>query len=256
MGGGRGGPGTSTNVVELYIFNALIRTSLPGIAAAASVLLFVVSVLLIFPLFRARRRANDRRRRHDQASQRAQARRAAPCLVPGPGADAVHDLDGAEERRGLCDRQARPALSAGAREFPLGDRRQPVRRLDGQQPDPGRRRGRAEHRRLLPCRLCHRLHGVPRAALAAGRQHLADGRAADRDDRAALRALFAARADQHLSGRHHHLCRADHALLGLSADHLLPHRAEGAVRVRAHRRRGRFHHPAARSCCRCRCPRS
>ena len=55
MGGGRGGPGTATVVLELYIFNALIRTSLPGIASAASVLLFLVSVLLIFPLFRARR---------------------------------------------------------------------------------------------------------------------------------------------------------------------------------------------------------
>jgi ABC-type sugar transport system permease subunit len=59
MGGGRGGPGTSTVVVELYIFNALIRTSLPGIASAASVLLFLVSVALIFPLFRARRKANS-----------------------------------------------------------------------------------------------------------------------------------------------------------------------------------------------------
>jgi ABC-type sugar transport system permease subunit len=57
IGGGRGGPGTSTVVVEFYIFNALIRTSLPGIASAASVLLFLVSVALIFPLFRARRRA-------------------------------------------------------------------------------------------------------------------------------------------------------------------------------------------------------
>ncbi|MGL4294641.1 MAG: carbohydrate ABC transporter permease [Aestuariivirga sp.] len=59
MGGGRGGPGTATMVVELYIFNALIRTSLPGIASAASVLLFLVSVLLIFPLFRARRRVRE-----------------------------------------------------------------------------------------------------------------------------------------------------------------------------------------------------
>jgi ABC-type sugar transport system permease subunit len=32
IGGGRGGPGTSTMVVEFYIFNALIRSSLPGIA--------------------------------------------------------------------------------------------------------------------------------------------------------------------------------------------------------------------------------
>lgn len=59
IGGGRGGPGTSTTVVELYIFNALIRTSLPGIAAAVSVLLFLVSLLLIVPLFLVRRRANE-----------------------------------------------------------------------------------------------------------------------------------------------------------------------------------------------------
>jgi len=59
MGGGRGGPGTSTMVVELYIFNALVRTSLPGIASAVSVLLFLVSLLLIVPLFLARRRANE-----------------------------------------------------------------------------------------------------------------------------------------------------------------------------------------------------
>lgn len=59
MGGGRGGPGTSTMVVELYIFNALIRTSLPGIASAVSVVLFLVSLLLIVPLFLARRRAED-----------------------------------------------------------------------------------------------------------------------------------------------------------------------------------------------------
>lgn len=59
IGGGRGGPGTSTMVVELYIFNALIRTSLPGIASAVSVMLFAVSLLLIVPLFAARRRANE-----------------------------------------------------------------------------------------------------------------------------------------------------------------------------------------------------
>jgi ABC-type sugar transport system permease subunit len=59
IGGGRGGPGTSTMVVELYIFNALIRSSLPGIASAVSVLLFLVSLLLIVPLFAVRRRANE-----------------------------------------------------------------------------------------------------------------------------------------------------------------------------------------------------
>lgn len=59
IGGGRGGPGTSTMVVELYIFNALIRSSLPGIASAVSVMLFLVSLLLIVPLFAVRRRANE-----------------------------------------------------------------------------------------------------------------------------------------------------------------------------------------------------
>lgn len=59
MGGGRGGPGTSTMVVELYIYNALVRTSLPGIAAAVSVMLFVVSLLLIWVLFAVRRRTDD-----------------------------------------------------------------------------------------------------------------------------------------------------------------------------------------------------
>ena len=59
LGGGRGGPGTSTMVVELYIFNALIRTSLPGIASAVSVMLFLVSLLLIVPLFAVRWRANE-----------------------------------------------------------------------------------------------------------------------------------------------------------------------------------------------------
>ncbi len=43
-------------------------------------------------------------------------------------------------------------------------------------------------------------------------------------------------------GNHPHLCRAHHALLGLSPDHLLPHRAEGTVRIGAHRRRGAFPH--------------
>jgi ABC-type sugar transport system permease subunit len=59
MGGGRGGPGTSTMVLELYIFSALVKISLPGIASAVSVLLFLVSLLLIVPLFAVRRRANE-----------------------------------------------------------------------------------------------------------------------------------------------------------------------------------------------------
>ena len=50
----RGGPGTATQVLELYIFNYAFRNSLPGVAAAVAVLLFVLTVILILPLFRIR----------------------------------------------------------------------------------------------------------------------------------------------------------------------------------------------------------
>ncbi len=57
---GRGGPGTSTMVLELYIFNFLTRNSLPGVASAVSVMLFIVSVILIFVMFRLRRSAREK----------------------------------------------------------------------------------------------------------------------------------------------------------------------------------------------------
>ncbi len=54
----RGGPGTATQIVELYIFNYAFRNSLPGIAAAVAVMLFVLTVILILPLFRIRAQSN------------------------------------------------------------------------------------------------------------------------------------------------------------------------------------------------------
>lgn len=50
----RGGPGTATQIIELYIFNYAFRGSLPGIASAVAVLLLLVTVALIVPLFRVR----------------------------------------------------------------------------------------------------------------------------------------------------------------------------------------------------------
>src|SRR5262249_11949065 len=76
-------------------------------------------------------------------------------------------------------------------------------------------------------------------------RHLADGDPAGGDDRAAVRALRTARADQHLQRRHPDLCRPDHALLGLPAHHLLPHPAARAVRIGAHGRRWRPFDPLA-----------
>ena len=50
----KGGPGTATQVVELYIYNYGFRNSLPGVASAVAVLLFLLTVMLVIPLFRVR----------------------------------------------------------------------------------------------------------------------------------------------------------------------------------------------------------
>jgi ABC-type sugar transport system permease subunit len=50
----RGGPGTATQILELYIYNYAFRNGLPGIASAVAVMLFLVTLLLIIPLFRFR----------------------------------------------------------------------------------------------------------------------------------------------------------------------------------------------------------
>ncbi len=47
----KGGPGTSTQIMELYIFNMLTRNALPGIASAVSVMLFIAFVILMLILF-------------------------------------------------------------------------------------------------------------------------------------------------------------------------------------------------------------
>jgi ABC-type sugar transport system permease subunit len=53
----RGGPGTATQVMELYIYNFAFRNSLPGIASAVAVILFLVTVVLMVPLFQLRGQA-------------------------------------------------------------------------------------------------------------------------------------------------------------------------------------------------------
>jgi len=54
----RGGPGNATQVLELYIFNYGFKQSLPGIASAVAVILFVVTVALMVPLLRLRAQAS------------------------------------------------------------------------------------------------------------------------------------------------------------------------------------------------------
>jgi ABC-type sugar transport system permease subunit len=51
----KGGPGTSTQVIELWIFNKVAHGAPnPGMGAAASVILFLVTIVLIFTLLRLR----------------------------------------------------------------------------------------------------------------------------------------------------------------------------------------------------------
>ena len=53
----RGGPGNATQIMELYIYNFAFRNSLPGIASAVAVILFLITLALIVPLFRFRAQA-------------------------------------------------------------------------------------------------------------------------------------------------------------------------------------------------------
>jgi ABC-type sugar transport system permease subunit len=50
----RGGPGTATQIMELYIYNFAFRSLLPGIASAVAVILFLVTLVLIIPIIRYR----------------------------------------------------------------------------------------------------------------------------------------------------------------------------------------------------------
>jgi ABC-type sugar transport system permease subunit len=56
----KGGPGTSTQVIELWIFNKVAHGAPnPGMGAAASVILFLVTIVLIFTLLRLRVRVGE-----------------------------------------------------------------------------------------------------------------------------------------------------------------------------------------------------
>ncbi len=54
-----GGPGDSTTVLELYIYNQGLRNSLPGMAAATAVLLLGATMIFVALLFWARHRSRD-----------------------------------------------------------------------------------------------------------------------------------------------------------------------------------------------------
>jgi ABC-type sugar transport system permease subunit len=54
-----GGPGTSSTVLELYIFNQGLRNSLPGMASAVAVVLLGVSIVSISLLLVVRARARE-----------------------------------------------------------------------------------------------------------------------------------------------------------------------------------------------------
>jgi ABC-type sugar transport system permease subunit len=54
-----GGPGTSSTVLELYIFNQGFTNSLPGMASAVAVVLLAVSIVSITILFFVRARARE-----------------------------------------------------------------------------------------------------------------------------------------------------------------------------------------------------
>ncbi len=54
---GRGGPGNATMILELYIYNWAFDKRLPGMGAAVSVVLFLVTIVFMVLMFRLRRQA-------------------------------------------------------------------------------------------------------------------------------------------------------------------------------------------------------
>jgi ABC-type sugar transport system permease subunit len=57
MTNGQGGPGDSTVVTELYIYRTAFQNQAPELAAAASVLLFALTLVLVIVFFRLQRRS-------------------------------------------------------------------------------------------------------------------------------------------------------------------------------------------------------
>lgn len=57
MTNGQGGPGDSTVVTELYIYRTAFQNQAPELAAAASVLLFALTLVLVIAFFRLQRRS-------------------------------------------------------------------------------------------------------------------------------------------------------------------------------------------------------
>jgi ABC-type sugar transport system permease subunit len=55
MSNGQGGPGSSTMVTELYIYQTAFQFEAPQVAAAAAVILFAASLALIIVFFRLHR---------------------------------------------------------------------------------------------------------------------------------------------------------------------------------------------------------
>jgi ABC-type sugar transport system permease subunit len=53
-----GGPGTSSTVLELYIYNQGLRNSLPGMASAVAVILFGATLVFVVLQVVLRSRAN------------------------------------------------------------------------------------------------------------------------------------------------------------------------------------------------------
>jgi ABC-type sugar transport system permease subunit len=54
---GTGGPGDATQVTELYVYQTAFQYSAPDLAAAAAVILFGATLVLIVAFFRIQRRA-------------------------------------------------------------------------------------------------------------------------------------------------------------------------------------------------------
>ena len=202
MTNGQGGPGDATQVTELYIYQTAFQYQSPELAAAAAVTLFARHARL------HRRRSSASSAARGSVSMSRRARRdglaSTALLIAGDADRALPRLR--DDHGGVQDAVELPRASVGA------DRRPDARRLPhgAQRPVPAlarqhacssrSRRSRVTLARRGARRLGLRALVVPRPRRRARRARRADGGAARRPARAAVRVRRRARARSRRSG--------------------------------------------------------
>ena len=170
----RGGPGTSTYVIEYYVYSRAFQYGDFGNAAALSSIMLVVilAVMGTYLTCSASEVSCEHRSHAQQCGRRSreQARPRALLATPrGPRAALLHAVDVLQDRGRLRREPAVAAALADPGELPVPPRQPAVPDLDPQQLHPHRLLRRDRAHRGVTGGVCVRLHGLSRSPTAVHR---------------------------------------------------------------------------------------